>query len=245
MDFTISSRFSDDHCYGAHFAVEPREGHDRNDHIGSSDHGRPQALARPRHRLHGDAHEHARRLGRQRRAARHPARPEHRAGRPHVGHQRLPDLVRQLPPARRAPRRPRGPQARLPERRDAVHARLGAVRPRRRREGADRRALHPGPRRRGLLVGDHRDDRLGVPRAGRARQGHERLHLRRRRRRLDRPARRRPRHERDQLALDLLPQHPDRRRHAAARPRAARGERGHRPRQGRRRARLDRRSPSR
>ena len=44
-----------------------------------------------------------------------------------------------------------------------------------------------------------------------------------------------------QLALDLLHQHPDRPRHAAARPCVAGGERGHRTRQGRRRARLDRR----
>ena len=43
----------------------------------------------------------------------------------------------------------------------------------------------------------------------------------------------------DQLALDLLHQHPDRGRSRSARTRAARGERGHRPRQGRRRARLD------
>ena len=34
-----------------------------------------------------------------------------------------------------------------------------AVRPRHGREHADRRALRAGPRRRGLRVGDHRDDR--------------------------------------------------------------------------------------
>ena len=172
---------------------------------------RQPPLDRARRRLPGDAHEHARRLGRQRRAARHPARPGHRPGRPDLGRQRLPDHVRELPPAGGPARRPGRPQARLPRRRDAVHAGLGAVRAGRGREAADRRALRPGAGRRGLLVGDHRHDRVRVPGARRARQGHERVHLRRRRRRLDRAARRRPRHAGHQLALDLLHQHPDRR----------------------------------
>ena len=118
----------------------------------------------------------------------------HRAGQPDLDRQRLPDHVRQLPAAGRPAGRPDRPQTRVPERRHALHARLAAVRARAGREAPDRGALRPGARRRRLLVGDHRHDRLRVPRAGRAREGHERVHLRGRGRRLDRAARRRARH---------------------------------------------------
>ena len=56
---------------------------------------------------------------------------------------------------------------------------------------ADRRPLHPGPRRRDRHLGDHRPDRHRLPAPGRAREGDERLHVRRHLRRLARAAARR------------------------------------------------------
>ena len=76
------------------------------------------------------------------------------------------------------------------------------------------------------------------PEPGRARQGHERLHLRRRRRRLDRPARRRPRHAAVNWHWIFFINIPIGVVTLLLGPRAARRERGHRARQGRRRARL-------
>ena len=60
--------------------------------------------------------------------------------------------------------------------------------------------------------GGPRDDRDDVPGAAGAGEGDRRLRLRRLGGRLGRPARRRRPHPGDQLALDLLHQHPDRRR---------------------------------
>ena len=70
--------------------------------------------------------------------------------------------------------------------------------------------LRPGRRRRDDLRGDPRHDRHDVPRAAGAGEGDRRLRLRRLRRRLGRAARRRRADPVDQLALDLLRQHPDR-----------------------------------
>ena len=93
---------------------------------------------------------------------------------------------------------------------------------RRRTEPGDagRRALRAGRRRRHGLGRDPRHDRHDVPGAARAGEGDRRLQLRRLRRRLDRPAGRRRADRGDQLALDLLREHPDRdrdRRDGAAR----------------------------
>ena len=66
------------------------------------------------------------------------------------------------------------------------------------------------------LCGGAGDARHDVPRAARAGEGDRRLRLRRLGRRLDRPASRRHPDRRDQLALDLLHQRPDRHRHRAA-----------------------------
>ena len=79
------------------------------------------------------------------------------------------------------------------------------------------RPLRPGRRRRDDLRRDPRDDRDDVPGAAGAGEGDRRLQLRRLGRRLDRPARRRRADPGDQLALDLLHQHPDRDRHRAPR----------------------------
>ena len=75
------------------------------------------------------------------------------------------------------------------------------------------RPLRPGRRRRDDLRRDPRHDRHDVPRAAGAGEGDRRLRLRRLRRRLGRAARRRRADPVDQLALDLLRQHPDRDRH--------------------------------
>ena len=140
-----------------------------------------------------------------------------------MGPRRLHDRLRLLPPPRRPRRRPDRSQARLPRRPRRLHRRLGALRPRRDAGRADRGALHPGPRRRDRVVRDPRADRHRVPRDARARGGHERLHVRRLQRRLDRPAGRRLADRGAQLALDLLHQPPDRRGRVRARPDADRG----------------------
>ena len=82
---------------------------------------------------------------------------------------------------------------------------------------ADRRPLRPGDRRRVLVGRRARDDRDDVPRPSRAGQGDGDLRVRRLGRRVDRPARRWRPHAGDQLALDLLRQPADRRRHGGLR----------------------------
>ena len=73
------------------------------------------------------------------------------------------------------------------------------------------------------------------PEPRRAGEGDRRLRVRRLRRRIGRAARRRRADPGDQLALDLLRQHPDRHRdRRASRARLLPQRRGHRPRQGRR-----------
>ena len=85
---------------------------------------------------------------------------------------------------------------------------------------ARRSPLPPGRRRRRPGLGDPGDHRHRVSRGRRARPGDERLRLRLRRRRLHRAPGRRPAHPGAELALGLLRQHPDRRGHVRARPRA-------------------------
>ena len=104
-----------------------------------------------------------------------------------------------------------------------------AVRDRAEPGDADRRALHPGRRRRADLGRRARDDRDDVPGAARAGEGDRRLRLRRLGGRLDRPARRRRAHRPHQLALDLLRQHPGRHRHRVLRAAADRARRVARP----------------
>ena len=163
--------------------------------------------------VRGDADDRARRDRRERRAALDPGRPALLDLEPRVGDQRLPDRLRRPAPAGRAPRRPGRTPQRLPGGDRPVHDRLAAVRPGGQPDAADRRALRPGRRRRNDLRGDPRHDRDDVPGAARAGEGDRRVRVRRLRRRLGRPARRRRDHAVDRLALDLLREHPDRDRH--------------------------------
>ena len=156
---------------------------------------------------------------------------------PRVGRERVSDRVRRPAAARRADRRPDRPAAHLPDRAGDLHRRVAAVRAVAEPGHADRRALRPGRRRRADLGRDPRHDRDDVPRAARAGQGDRRLRLRRRGRRLDRPARGRRADAGDQLALDLLRQPADRRRDRGGRAAAGRRARGDRARPGRRHSR--------
>ena len=97
----------------------------------------------------------------------------------------------------------------------------------------------PGRRRRTHLGGRRRDHLGRVSRAGRPRQGDERLHVRRCGWRLARAAAGRDPHPGDQLALDLLRQPADRRCGVLLRPEADRRERGPRRGRGHRLAGLD------
>ena len=99
---------------------------------------------------------------------------------------------------------------------------------------ADRRQVRSGRRRGADLRGDPGDDRDHVPGAPRAGEGDRGLHLRRGCGRLDRAAARRRADGGDQLALDLLRQHPDRRSDRAGGDQARSRPRGHRPHRGRR-----------
>ena len=132
---------------------------------------------------------------------------------PGLGRQRLPDRLRRPAAARRPARRPDLAPRRLPRR---------------------PRALHRSPRcvcglaqSQEMLVGARFLQGIGgamasavvlgmivtmFPEPRRAGEGDRRLRLRRLGRRLGRPARRRRPHPGDQLALDLLHQHADRRR---------------------------------
>ena len=100
----------------------------------------------------------------------------------------------------------------LPGRPRRLHRRLAALRRWRRARGCWSAARFVqgigGAMTSAVILGHDRDD---VPRAARAGEGDRRLRLRRLRRRLGRPAGRRRAHPVDQLALDLLHQHPDRR----------------------------------
>ena len=82
--------------------------------------------------------------------------------------QRVPDRVRRPAAARRPARRSDRPPHDLPRRPRRLHAGFAAVRAVRLARDADRRALHPGRRRRAELRRDPRHDRDAVPRAGRA-----------------------------------------------------------------------------
>ena len=200
---------------------------------------RAPPLDRARRAVPRPADDGPRRDDRERRAALHPARPALLPGQPHVGDRRLPDHLRRLPAARRPGRRPDRAQARVPDRARPVHRRVGAVRDRQQPGAADRRPPAAGSRRRGRLERDPGDHRDRVPGQGRAGQGDGPVRVRVRRRRLDRPARRRRADAVARLALDLLRQRADRRARVPARIGADRGERGHRPRRRRGRARLD------
>ena len=118
-----------------------------------------------------------------------------------------------------------------------LHAGLHPVRRRAEPGDAGRGALHPGHRRRHDVGGRARDDRDDVPGAARPGQGHRRLRLRGLGGRHGRPACRRRADPGDQLALDLLHQHPDRRGHGRAGVATDRARQGDRPERGRRRAR--------
>ena len=134
--------------------------------------------------------------------------------RPQLGGQRLPRRLRRAAPPRGSRRRPASASAgsSSPAWRVFVAASLAcalAVAP---------WMLVGGPagarrRRRPHLGGRARHDRLALPRAGRARQGHRRLRLRRLGRWLDRAPGGRPPHRGARLALDLPGQPPRRHRH--------------------------------
>ena len=195
-------------------------------HDGADD--RQEPLDRSLRALRGDADDRARRHRGQRRAAVDPGRSGLLAVEPGVGRERLSDRFRRPAAALRALRRHPRPQERLPGRPRRLHGRLAAVR-RGAEPGAARRgALHPGRRRRDDVRRDPRHDRDDVPRAARAGEGDRHLRVRRFRRRVDRPARGRRADRVDQLALDLLRQHPDRHRHGGPRRAAARAGQGHR-----------------
>ena len=190
--------------------------------------GGPSPLARALRPVRGRADDRARCHDRQRRAALDPGGPRLLAVRPRLGGERVPDPLRRAAAARRPRRRPDRPAACVPDRPRGVHRRVAALRPRSEPGHADRGALHPGRRGRARLRGDPRHGRDDVPRAARAGEGDRHLHLRRRRGRLDRVARRRRAHRGDQLALDLLRQPPDRTRDRVLRAAAGRGPRGRR-----------------
>ena len=77
-----------------------------------------------------------------------PARPALQPRESHLGHQRVPDHVRQLVAARRPPRRSVRPQAHVPRRRGRLHRRLDPLWAGAHPRCADRRPVHPGRRRR-------------------------------------------------------------------------------------------------
>ena len=179
--------------------------------------------------MRGDNDDHPGRHDRDRGAPVHPKGPRLLAVRARLGGQRLPDRVRRPAAARRASRRPGGPQADLHHRPGGVHRGVAGLRPVGQPAHAGHREVRAGHRRcpgdrRGPWHGDH-----DVPRAAAAGEGDRRVQLRRGGRRLGRRARRRPDHPGGQLALDLLRQRPGRRRgHRGGRP-GDRAGRGHRP----------------
>ena len=131
---------------------------------------------------------------------------------PAVGDRRLrADDVGADPDERRA-RRPGRTQARVPRRRERVHARLAGVRAVEQRHDADRRPRRAGVRRSGDVRHLAGADRAGVPGA-RAWRGDRRLGRHGGRCGRGRPAGRRDPHRRARLAVDLLRQPADRNRH--------------------------------
>ena len=202
-----------------------------------ADYYRPQPLDSAVRPLRGRTDDRARRHGRERRPAVRAGRPRLLAVEPRLGRERVPDRVRRAAPAGRPARRPAGPQAHLHDRPRRVHRSVTAVRSRADTGDAGRCALHPGHRRRDDLRRGTRNDRHDVSRAARTGQGDRRIRVCRLRRWVGRAAGGRHPDGVDQLALDLLREHPDRRcdRPTGAAPAGAR--RGHRLRRGRRRAR--------
>ncbi len=188
---------------------------DRAGHGGGPDRDGPRR-DRDRQRLHGAERRPAGDRGGLQRRRRHRA----------VGHQRLLPGVRDGDRHRRAARRPVRAAPRLLRRQRPVRRLLAARRGRPGRAVADRRQGGHGARRRADLAGDPRDDLRGPAgvegRAGRrvdpGRRGH--------RQRDGATARRGP-DRRAELALDLLPERPDRGlrspRHLAQGPSAATG----------------------
>ena len=140
--------------------------------------------------LRGDVHVAARHHDRQRRPARHPARPRGVALEPAMGGRRLRAHPRHLPDGRRLARRPAGPAAGVLGRLRALHLRLVPLRDRPRPDAAQPRPRPAGDRRRRDVRDRAGADRPGV-RGPRARHRDRRLGRDRRRRGRDRPAGRR------------------------------------------------------
>ena len=189
-------------------------------------HGQQVVDARSRlaRRLHAAARHHDRRG----RAAGYRTLARRRAVRSAMGGRRLRAVARRVPADSRCDRRPRRTARGVRHRHRRVHARLAALRPRRRPDLPRARPRRPGRRRR-----DHvRDvacaalDRVPRPRA---RHGVRGLRRRDRRRGRRRPGARRRDHQRPVVALDLLREPADRdprpRRHAPADRRVPRSER--------------------
>ena len=172
---------------------------------------KPAALVGPcRHRarpVHGD-HGH---LDHRRRAPRDPGRRRFHARHAVVGLQRLRRRLRRPPAARRPTLRPARRQAHLRARLGHPGRRLARRRPRRLNRRRDRRPRRPGRRRRAdrTVRPDAADDALRLEPEG-AHEGLRRLRRRRPGRRHRRRVPRRRDHRVDQLAVDLLHQHPGR-----------------------------------
>ena len=171
---------------------------------------RTATLAGPVRPLRRDADDRPRRDDRQRRPPDDSGGPRLLAERPRVGGQRVLDRIRRPAPAVGSDRGPDRPAAHFSYRARRVHVRLAAVRTRPEPGRADRRAVCPGRRRSPDLRADPGDDRDHVPGAAGAGEGDRRLHVRCGCGRLDRAAAWWRAHRDDQLALDLLRQHPDR-----------------------------------
>ena len=178
----------------------------------------------PRPDLDRDVHAAAGHHGRQRRPARHPARPRRQPLQPAVGRRRLLADARRAVAHRRLARRPARPPVGLLAWLRPFHRGLLPLWDLRRPDPAQPGARPAGDRRRGDVRHLARPDRPGVPRP-RAGDGVRRLGGDGRRRGGDRADGRRPDHRASRLGVDLLRQHPDRR--GGDRPhRAAAGQRG-------------------
>ena len=173
---------------------------------------------RRRRRLHASRRHH----DRERRAAGHLARARRLARRPAVGARRLRALPGRAAAHRRIAGRPLRAPVAVRDRHRRVHRGLAAVRAGERSDLPRPRAGRPGRRRR-ADVRDRAGPALRLLQRARPRHRLRRVRRRHGRRRRRRPGARRRAHQRHLLALDLLRQHPGRRRGAGDHARARGG----------------------